>query len=70
MNISPEQHKTNLARAFNEWMRRYIEEPERFAREWQSVKQFQQAEAKRVEPSYGDNCAGYLLSIMADQGNG
>jgi len=32
--------KALIARAFNEWMRRYTENPEQFEREWQTVNDF------------------------------
>jgi hypothetical protein len=54
-----------LAAAFNEWMRRYIEEPERFAHEIQTVRQFMATMADGNEPSYGDECAAYLLELSA-----
>lgn len=50
------------AQAFNEWMRRYIEEPERFRREWESIEQFK---AEGANPTYGDRCAAYLAELMA-----
>jgi hypothetical protein len=61
-----DQH--TLADAFNEWMRRYIEEPERFEREIQTVRQFMSAMADGKEPSYGDECAAYLIELSALSG--
>lgn len=53
----------NLAEAFTEWDRRFREEPERF-----------ESEAVRLlkgDPqSYGESCAPYLLSILAEQKEG
>ena len=46
-------------RVNNEWMRRFIETPEKFAREWQSVVAFQEAEAAGEEPDYGLSCVLY-----------
>jgi hypothetical protein len=54
--------ESQLANAFNEWMRRYIDEPERFEREFESVRQFE-AEANEGTPSYGADCAAYLLKM-------
>jgi len=52
--------ESQLAAAFTEWDRRYREEPERF-----------QAEATRLlketPETYGEACAPYLLSILAEQ---
>ena len=55
--------KELMARAFNEWMRRYIEEPEKFKVEFQTVIEFQRAKANGEEPTYGDNCTAYLCGI-------
>ena len=55
--------KETMAKAFNEWMRRYIEEPETFKAEFRTVIEFQQAEANGKEPTYGDNCTAYLCRI-------
>lgn len=54
------------AQAFNEWMRRFIEEPERFAREWQSVEEFKRDEAAGKEPDYGETCAAYLSQLKRE----
>lgn len=59
--------KQAMAKAFNEWMRRYHEEPERFEREFQTVEAFVRDEAKGAEPAYGQECAAYLLQIMGEQ---
>lgn len=48
------------AQAFNEWMRRYIEDPERYNREFQSVEKFR---AEGDSPSYGYDCAAYLEKL-------
>lgn len=58
---------TEMAKAFNEWMRRYIEEPERFEHEMKSVRAFEKAEAAGQEPDYGTNCTGYLRAILNEQ---
>jgi hypothetical protein len=50
--------------AFNEWMRRYIKNPESFEREFQSVQKFQSSKGR---PSYGKNCTDYLLKLFADK---
>lgn len=55
-----------MAAAFNEWMRRYIEEPDRFSREWQDVMEFEGDRFDRKEPSYGSDCAAYLLKIHGE----
>jgi hypothetical protein len=52
-----------LAAALNELMRRYIEEPDKFEREFQAVGQFVAQEAAGETPSYGLNCSAYLLKL-------
>lgn len=48
---------------FNEWMRRYIEEPHRFEVEFKSVNEYLKEIADGVEPSYGESCAFYILKL-------
>ena len=52
--------------ANNEWMRRYIEEPERFQREWQTIEVFKAEERRGVEPSYGECCEAYVEFLVAE----
>ena len=52
-----------MVKAFNEWMRRYIEEPDRFEREFQSVNEFLADESDGKEPSYGEACSAYMLKL-------
>lgn len=54
-----------MARAFNEWMRRFVEEPERFEREFATASRFA-AETQSGEPSYGRTSVAYLESILED----
>jgi hypothetical protein len=58
--------REQLAKAFNEWMRRFIDEPEKFAREWESVRWFLEDEKEGVEPTYGDECVTYLEKLAAE----
>ena len=55
-----------MATAFNEWMRRYTEEPERFEQEWTTIRRFLKDAEAGEEPAYGVNCAAYLRSIMEE----
>lgn len=59
LDITEEQHVI----LSNEWMRRYIEEPERYEREWETVTRFLKEEKKGKEPSYGENCNAYLKEL-------
>jgi len=52
--------------ANNEWMRRFIEEPERFEREFEAVCRFKTEEAHGRVPSHGERIVAYEESIVAD----
>ena len=54
------------AAAFNEWMRRYTEEPEEFKGEWESIRQFLREHHEGLEPTYGENCDAYLAKLEAE----
>ena len=51
--------------ASNEWMRRYIEEPERFEREWQTVSLYLKEQANNLPLTYRERCEAYLELLMA-----
>lgn len=53
-----------MKRAFNEWMRRYTEEPETFAAEFKTVGTFLAEQAEGREPSYGEVCTAYQFKIL------
>jgi hypothetical protein len=61
-----------VAAAFNEWMRLYTDEPERFEREFRTVNQFLLEREEGREPSYGAHCAAFLADLMSrdDQADG
>lgn len=65
LNVTIEQ----LADAFNEWMRRYTDEPERFQREWQTVNKFLASQSASREPSYGTQASEYLDVILVQMGH-
>ncbi len=52
--------------AFNEWMRRYTEEPERFRQSVESVVEFLREQSEGQEPSYGESCDAYLAALEAE----
>lgn len=55
-----------MAKAFNEWMRRFIQEPSRFEREFATVNGFLEDEAKGREPTYGEVATSYLTQIARE----
>ena len=56
----------SLAPAFNEWMRRYTENPEQFEREFQAVSRYLAEKADGKKPSYGESCAAYLAELVEE----
>ena len=56
-----------MPEAFNEWMRRYTEHPEDFAREWEVIRTFLKQKGEGEEPTYGDKCARYLEFLMGER---
>lgn len=55
-----------MAKCFNEWMRRFIEEPSRFEAEFRTVNQFLTDEASGREPSYGETSTAYMQQISTE----
>jgi len=53
-----------LAEAFNEWMRRYIEDPDGFEREWVTIRRHEDQTANEKDISYGADCVAMLKEIM------
>ena len=58
----------DMARTSNEWLRRYIEEPEKFAREFEYVRDFLGDVAAGREPDYGEVCTAYQFQLLAELG--
>jgi hypothetical protein len=56
----------DMARTLNEWMRRYIRDPERFSREFESVQEFLAQKAMGREPSYGEVCSAYQFKLLEE----
>lgn len=56
-----------MAKCFNEWMRRFIEYPERFEREFVTVAEFLKDDGEGREPTYGETCAAYMETLAADR---
>jgi hypothetical protein len=66
MNTERTMSAADMSRTSNEWMRRYIEEPEAFQREFQSITQFLKDEADGREPDYGERCTAYQFKLLED----
>lgn len=63
MELSQKQ----LENAFNEWMRIYTEEPEKFNKDWQQVVEYLDEVKNGEEPSYGRECTAWLLSLVKSE---
>lgn len=55
-----------LAKAFNEWLRRFIETPEEYSREFETVNEYLGDIAENSEPRYGTECANYIRKLMTE----
>jgi len=55
-----------MAKAFNEWMRRYTEDPAGFEAEFQTVIEFLSEQASGEPPRYGEECAAYMFKISSE----
>lgn len=52
------------AEAFNEWQRRYMEDPAGFESSWESIKRTITERSLGKEPTYGEECAAYLEELL------
>ena len=54
----------DMVRTNNEWIKRYIETPEQFAREFESVTKFLTDKSEGRVPDYGERCAAYQFKLL------
>lgn len=55
-----------MAACFNEWMRRFIEAPDQFAREFEAVNKYLSDQADGREPTYGETSAAYMTELAKE----
>lgn len=55
-----------IAKAFNEWLRRYIDDPAAYEAEFNTVAAFRAAESEGSEPDYGTRQAAYLIHLCGE----
>lgn len=55
-----------MVKCFNEWMRRFVEDPAGFEREFQTVNRYLTEQNDGREPSYGETSAAYMLKLAAE----
>lgn len=60
--------RAHLVRVFNLWMQHYMDNPEAFEHEFQTVALFCSEAATGVVPSYGSLVMAYLDRLMAELG--
>lgn len=60
-----EMTQSEIAAATNEWIRRFINEPERFRCDFETVRKFERDQVSYLgkEPTYGSVFAAYLLKL-------
>jgi hypothetical protein len=59
--------ENELAVLFNEWQRRYIENPKAFNEQWATIIEFLNQEAEGEEPDYGRDCVRYLVALRDEE---
>lgn len=59
-----------MASCFNEWMRRFTENPRGFQQEFETVGAFLRERAEGREPSYGEISTAYMAELATTIGKG
>ena len=57
--------ENKMARSLNEWMRRYIGNPEEFEAEFNTVIKYLKEKDGGKTPSYGDVSVAYMIELDA-----
>ena len=55
---------TKEAWAHNEWLRMYIQEPETFLADFQTVTEFLNETSSGKAPSYGERCEAFMNELI------
>lgn len=55
-----------LELCFNEWLRRYTNDPAAFEAEFATVERFKRENDSGISPSYGAVCVAYLHKIESE----
>ena len=64
--MEPSLGHSDLIYAFNEWLRRYMENPDEFEHEWSTIQDFIN-EGEADDASYGKSCTTLLFKIIAER---
>lgn len=65
--MSSNMSREDMVWSHNEWMRRYIEEPETFTAEFRAVMEFVKSEEAGEEPNHGEECTAYMEWLVANR---
>lgn len=57
-----------MTKCFNEWMRRYVDDPAAFEAEFQTVGKFLAEENEGQEPTYGEHSSAYMAKLAEELG--
>ena len=55
-----------MVNCFNEWMRRVVEEPLRFEREFEQIGAAVATHCSGREPTYGEMSTAYMMQLAAE----
>ena len=53
-----------MARAFNEWMRRFVDDPDRFEHEFKTIGEYLKEANNGGVPSYGEQSTAYMEKLI------
>jgi len=56
-----------MSQAFDEWMRRYTENPAEFEAEFQATSRYLKERGRKAVTSYGTACASYLRKLIREK---
>lgn len=59
--------KMTMAQAFDEWMRRYKENPEKFGNDMSAAAAHSRKPRDAEASDYGNECAAFLRKLMSEE---
>ena len=59
-------NNAQMVKCFNEWMRRYIDDPSAFNAEFETVNKYLADRDNGAEPTYGETCTAFMAKIAAE----
>lgn len=58
--------RSDIVKALNMWMQKYIDNPKEFEAEFQTVMEFLADSSAGKEPTYGEECLAYMEYLLAE----